>query len=63
MRQKINGCVDCGLPCMLFCPLRDDAYIYRCDKCGAEVNPEDLYDYDGEEICSDCLLEAIPKAY
>ena len=63
MKIKVNNCVDCGLPCMLFCPLRDDSYIYICDKCGAEVNPEDLYDYDGEEICADCLLEIVPKAY
>ena len=63
MKTKVNGCVDCGLPCMLFCPLRDDSYVYKCDKCGEEVSPEDLYEYEGEEICEDCLLEIMPKAY
>ena len=63
MKTKVNSCCDCGLPCMLFCPLRDDSYIYKCDKCGTEVRSEDLYEYDGIEICGDCLLEITPKAY
>ena len=37
MKVKVNGCVDCGLPCMLFCPLRDDSYTYICDECGGSV--------------------------
>ena len=36
---------------------------YYCDKCKYEVDCEDLYYYDGEEICKECLLELIPKAY
>lgn len=63
MKIKVNNCCDCGLPCMLFCPLRDDSYEYHCDECGDEVLAEDLYDYEGKEICKDCLLEIMPKAY
>ena len=63
MKVKVNNCVDCGKPCMLFCPLRDDAYEYRCDSCNEEVRPEDLYYYDGQEVCQHCLLEITPKAY
>ena len=28
----------------------------RCDKCGAELDPDDWYD-DGVELCRDCLQE------
>ena len=63
MKTKVNNCYDCGLPCMIFCPLRDGSYEYYCDECNEEVNPEDLYEYDGKEICGDCLLEIVPKAY
>lgn len=27
---------------------------YYCDKCGDE---DKLYNYDGEQLCKDCLLE------
>ncbi len=63
MKKKVNNCCDCGLPCMLFCPLRDDSYIFACDECGDEVIQEDLYEYEGKEICGDCLLRIFPKAY
>ena len=36
---------------------------YFCDKCKDEVYYEDLYYYDGKEICEDCLLKLVPKAY
>lgn len=36
---------------------------YYCDRCKDEVNCEDLYYYDGMEICKDCLLEVVTKAY
>ena len=58
MKVKINGCVDCGLPCMLFCPLRDDSYIYRCDECGDETQ---LYEWDSQELCLDCLEKYLDK--
>ena len=58
MKVKVNGCIDCGLPCMLFCPLRDDSYIYRCDECGDETQ---LYEWDGQELCLDCIESKLDK--
>ena len=58
MKVKVNGCVDCGLPCMLFCPLRDDTYIYKCDECGDETQ---LYEWDGQELCLDCIESKLDK--
>ena len=58
MKIKVNGCVDCGLPCMLFCPLRDDSWEYHCDECGEE---KQLYEYDGKQLCADCILDSLEK--
>ena len=58
MKIKVNNCVNCGLPCMLFCPLRDDSYEWVCDECG---EPTQLYDYDGQELCLDCIERRLAK--
>jgi hypothetical protein len=52
MKIKVNNCVDCGLPCMLFCPLRDDSWEWHCDECGEETK---LYEWEGQELCLDCI--------
>ena len=52
MKVKVDNCVDCGLPCMPFCPLRDGSYEYRCDECGEE---EKLYEFNGRELCILCV--------
>lgn len=58
MKIKVNGCVDCGLPCMLFCPLRNDSWEYHCDECGDETK---LYEYEGRELCADCVINSLEK--
>lgn len=30
---------------------------YYCDCCGEEFEPDELYDYDGEMLCKDCLVD------
>lgn len=52
MKVKVDNCVDCGLPCMPFCPLRDGSYEYRCDECGEEAK---LYEFNGRELCISCI--------
>lgn len=48
-----NDCVGCDLPCLgSSCPNRNVPHYY-CDECGDETT---LYDYDGEQLCSSCLL-------
>lgn len=60
-----NDCCDCavpGYPCRgSNCPLRHVKHYY-CDSCGAEADLKymKLYDYDGQELCVDCLLEIVP---
>ena len=56
-----NECVCCppGMGCLGdSCPNRNVMHLY-CDKCNADC--EELYDYDGEELCEDCLLDSIKK--
>lgn len=53
-----NECVDCGLPCLgNSCPYRNVPHHY-CDKCGFE---EDLYYFDDEELCIDCIKDRLEK--
>ena len=52
MKKKVNNCCDCGKPCLLFCPLRDDSWEYYCDECGDETK---LYDWEGQELCISCI--------
>ena len=58
MKVKIDNCVDCEKPCMLFCPLRDDSYIYSCDEC---VDETQLYEWDGQELCLECIESKLDK--
>ena len=42
------------------CPNRNVPRYY-CDKCGDECWPEELYSYDDEMWCRDCLTEELLK--
>ena len=58
MIEITNECVDCGLPCLgNSCQYRN-VKRYYCDSCGEE---EQLYDYDGEEHCLDCIEKRLDK--
>ena len=45
-----QGCIHCG---------RDKTQHLYCDRCGADC--EELYVFDGEELCEECLLEMFDK--
>ena len=57
-----NECCDCAVPaypCMGdTCPNRNVKHLY-CDKCGEDC--EELYVFDGEELCEECLLDSFKK--
>lgn len=58
MKKTENDCVDCGLPCIgYYCPYRNVTHFY-CDDCGEE---EQLYEFDGEELCIDCIEKRLKK--
>ena len=58
MKRTESECVDCGKPCIgIACP-NYEVTRYYCDECGEE---ETLYDYEGEELCAECLLKKFEK--
>ena len=40
------------------CPNKDVKHLY-CDKCKADC--EELYVFDGEELCEDCLKNSLER--
>lgn len=53
-----DECVNCGLPCLgTSCPNRNVPHFY-CDDCGDE---EDLYEYEGEQLCIKCIEGRLVK--
>lgn len=59
MVDYANECVDCGLPCIgSACPYRNVKRLY-CDDCKDEY--DELYEFDGEELCIDCIKKAIDE--
>jgi len=62
MLKYEDECVGCppNMGCLGgACPYRN-VPVWVCDKCGEEA--EELWKYEGEELCQDCLLQTIPKA-
>ena len=53
---KENDCVGCET-CM-GCGRRYGYYIHVCDECKSD---EQLYKYEGEELCAECLLSRFDK--
>lgn len=52
MVVKENDCVACET--CIGCGRRDDYYYHVCDRC---ESTDQLYEYDGEELCAECLLK------
>ena len=42
-----QGCINCG---------RKHLAHFYCDECKGEFAPEELYDFDGDMLCTECLL-------
>ena len=61
MRIIQNDCIACArgsYHCMgNSCPNRSVEHFY-CDSCGCE---EELYYFDGQELCLDCIAERLQK--
>ena len=56
--DECRGCAVPGYPCLgSSCPNRRVPHYY-CDKCKSE---EQLYHFDGKELCLDCIAEMLEK--
>lgn len=59
MIRNENDCVGCPQGC-INCGRKSVPHWY-CDRCEAEVDEWELWKYEGEELCEECLKEAVPK--
>ena len=57
MSKYENDCVGCPQGCV-HCGRDKTQHIY-CDRCGADC--EELYVFDGEELCEDCLKNSLER--
>ena len=61
MKRIENDCCGCavsGYPCRgNACELRNVIHYY-CDRCGDETQ---LYEFDGQELCIDCIETMLEK--
>ena len=46
------GCLGSG------CPKKNVPHFF-CDDCKDEIDPDDLYDVDGDMLCRECALDRI----
>lgn len=61
VKQERDECVSCGLPCLHEnCPNKHAIY-YICDNCGESVPSTDLFKWDGEEWCKECILDNVER--
>ena len=58
MRIIEDGCVSCGFPCLGNACRHYRVTIYLCDECGDETT---LYDFDGHELCINCIADKLDK--
>lgn len=60
MRTVEDECCSCATeryPCLGgSCPNRRVKRFF-CDRCKEEFEPEELYQYYGEEVCAECILK------
>lgn len=60
MQKTFNecvGCIDLGLNCIgSSCPNLNVTRFF-CDKCDEELPADEIYNYDGQELCEDCLKD------
>ena len=53
-----SDCCECGLPCIHEACIHFKVIRFYCDQCGCE---DDLYYWDGKQLCSSCILEELEK--
>lgn len=54
-----SDCCDCGLPCIGTSCKYFKIVRFICDDCKDEVN--ELYHFDNEELCVDCIVNRLER--
>lgn len=64
MKEVTNECCNCavpGYPCQGADCINHHVTKRYCDECKEEFEPNQLYVYEGEELCEDCVLDRLEK--
>lgn len=59
LRVQESECVDCGLPCIGTACKYYLVTRYLCDEC--EDEPDNLYYFNGQELCIDCIEKQLER--
>jgi hypothetical protein len=64
MKKIENHCCGCATeayPCSgSLCPNRRVA-VYYCDNCKSQLEDDEIYEVDGEDLCETCLKDLFRK--
>lgn len=52
MREWRNDCVGCDV--CYNCGRKNDYEAIMCDECGADIEEEEVREWEGQELCEDC---------
>jgi hypothetical protein len=59
--NRCCGCATPGYPCLgSACDLRR-VPVYYCDGCGIELDEDEIYEVDDDDLCEECLKERFKK--
>lgn len=63
MTKIEDHCVGCPpeMGCIGSACKHKNVEVHYCDKCDDEINPEEIYIVDGEELCEYCLKDRFRK--
>jgi len=56
-----DDCCDCaapGYPCNDSCRLKNNPHFF-CDICGDEVESDELFWYEGQQLCKYCVINEL----
>ncbi len=55
--MSYSGCVHGGMCTGCMRCQDDEGEIFVCADCGDEIDPDDVYEVDGEKLCQSCLCD------
>lgn len=61
MLKYEDYCVDCEHCIGFACPYKRKIPVHYCDKCENELDEDEIYDVDDEELCEDCLKDRFKR--
>jgi len=60
IRNECCNCSSASYPCESGCYLLNVKH-YFCDDCGNEIGMGELFAFDGDELCIECIKDRLEK--